>query len=301
MERGARIGEARGQGGGKLIAALPQEVQGADSQAAVGDSAAGARPAATRPKAAINAASTAVRISDASPMSGPLPKTTPEHCDGARGFQQLSPFLQLGLAESRKQRPFPNDAVSPEPARETPGKRHRRLGHWRDARHQFQWGDWRNGFRGSPCRTRDPNCIRGSHQRRQRSLQTTLEGGTLTRKPPTKLRALQASLTEAVTQARLAYSFSPGSYTQSALNACLLADKNFRAFVATLSPQTAGLDAAQRLEREDALEARGPTSTEQSDVPYPLETESGTEGAAATGDSRKSIPGSGEPIPSRCR
>jgi hypothetical protein len=45
----------------------------------VGDSAAGARPAATKPKAAINAASTAVRISDASPMSGLLPKTTPEH------------------------------------------------------------------------------------------------------------------------------------------------------------------------------------------------------------------------------
>jgi hypothetical protein len=56
----------------------------------MGDSAAGARPAATKPKAAINAASTAVRISDASPMSGPLPKTTPEHCDGARGFQQLT-------------------------------------------------------------------------------------------------------------------------------------------------------------------------------------------------------------------
>jgi len=52
----------------------------------------------------------------------------------------------------------------------------------------------------------------------------------MTRKLPTKLRALQASLTEAVSQARLAYSFSPGSYTHSALNACLLADKNFRAF-----------------------------------------------------------------------
>ena len=77
MERGARIGEASGQGGGKLIAALPQEVQGADSQATAGDSAAGARPAATKPKAAINAASKAVRISDASPMSGPLPKRHP--------------------------------------------------------------------------------------------------------------------------------------------------------------------------------------------------------------------------------
>jgi len=56
---------------------LPQEVQGADSQATAGDSAAGARPAATKPKAAINAASKAVRISDASPMSGPLPKRHP--------------------------------------------------------------------------------------------------------------------------------------------------------------------------------------------------------------------------------
>jgi len=77
MERGARIGEARHQGGGKLIAALPQEVQGADAQATAGDWAAGARPAATKPKAAINAASKAVRISDASPTSGPLPKRHP--------------------------------------------------------------------------------------------------------------------------------------------------------------------------------------------------------------------------------
>src|SRR5262249_61595498 len=76
MERGARIGEARGQGGGKLIAALPQEVEGADSQATAGGSAAGARPAATKPKAAINAASKAARISDVSPMSGPCRNDT---------------------------------------------------------------------------------------------------------------------------------------------------------------------------------------------------------------------------------
>ena len=97
----------------------------------------------------------------------------------------------------------------------------------------------------------------------------------MTRKLPTKLRALQASLTEAVTQARLAYSFSPGSYTLSALNACLLADKNFRAFVATLPPHTAGSDAAQRLEREGALEARGSTSTEPSADPRPAGTKAG--------------------------
>ena len=97
----------------------------------------------------------------------------------------------------------------------------------------------------------------------------------MTRKLPTKLRVLKASLTEAVTQARLAYSFSPGSYTHSALNACLLADKNFRAFVATLSPQTAGSDAAQRLEREGALEARGSTSTEPSADPRPAGTKAG--------------------------
>src|SRR5262249_27151678 len=76
MERGARIGEARGQGGGKLIAALPQEVQGADSQATAGDSA-GARPAATKPQGAINATSKAVRISDVSPMSPSAAETTP--------------------------------------------------------------------------------------------------------------------------------------------------------------------------------------------------------------------------------
>ena len=77
----------------------------------------------------------------------------------------------------------------------------------------------------------------------------------MTRRLPNELRALQASLTETVKQARLAYRFSPGSYTHSALNACLQTGKNFRAVVdATLSPQTAGLDAAQRLERDAALE-----------------------------------------------
>ena len=98
----------------------------------------------------------------------------------------------------------------------------------------------------------------------------------MTRRLPNELRALQASLTETVKQARLAYRFSPGSYTHSALNACLQTGKNFRAVVdATLSPQTAGLDAAQRLERDAALEARGPTSTEQSGAPYPLERKAG--------------------------
>ena len=73
----------------------------------------------------------------------------------------------------------------------------------------------------------------------------------MTRKLPNELRALQESIAEAVKQARLAYRFSPGSYTHSALNACLQADKNFRAVAdATLSPQTAGLDAAQRLDAQ---------------------------------------------------
>jgi hypothetical protein len=58
----------------------------------------------------------------------------------------------------------------------------------------------------------------------------------MTRKLPTKLRALQESIAEAVKQARLAYRFSPGSYTHSALNACL--------------QTTAGLDAAQRLDTQ---------------------------------------------------
>jgi hypothetical protein len=123
----------------------------------------------------------------------------------------------------------------------------------------------------------------------------------MTRKLPTKLRALQASLTEAVTQARLAYSFSPGSYTHSALNACLQADKNFRAVAdATLSPQTAGSDAAQRLEREGALEARGATSTEQSVDPQPAGTKAGPKAQAAAGDCRKKIPGKAVAIAPRC-
>jgi len=73
----------------------------------------------------------------------------------------------------------------------------------------------------------------------------------MTRKLPNELRALQESIAEAVKQARLAYRFSPGSYTHSALNACLQTGKNFRAVAdATLSPQTAGLDAAQRLDAQ---------------------------------------------------
>ena len=124
----------------------------------------------------------------------------------------------------------------------------------------------------------------------------------MTRKLPNELRALQESIAEAVKQARLAYRFSPGSYTHSALNACLQTGKNFRSVVdATLSPQTAGPDAAQRLRRDPALEARGSTSTEQSVDPQPAGTKGGTEGVAAAGDCRKSIPGSGVPIPSRCR
>jgi hypothetical protein len=57
---------------------LPQKVQEADPQATAGDSAAGARPAATKPKAAINAASKTVRISDVSPhVSFPCRKRHP--------------------------------------------------------------------------------------------------------------------------------------------------------------------------------------------------------------------------------
>jgi len=47
------------------------------------------------------------------------------------------------------------------------------------------------------------------------------------RQRPIKLRALEESLTEAVTQARLAYQFNPSTYTHSALNACLSAGQEF--------------------------------------------------------------------------
>src|SRR5215475_11433918 len=88
-----------------------------------GDSAAGARPAATKPKAAISAASKAVRISDVSPMSGPLRKTAPDHCGGAWGFQQLRPFARSGVEESHEwwaflMLPFPEPSLG-----EAPGKR----------------------------------------------------------------------------------------------------------------------------------------------------------------------------------
>jgi hypothetical protein len=49
-----------------VLIAIPES----DAQAPAGDSAAGARPAAARPKAAINATSNAVRMSDVFPPLG---------------------------------------------------------------------------------------------------------------------------------------------------------------------------------------------------------------------------------------
>jgi hypothetical protein len=43
------------------------------------------------------------------------------------------------------------------------------------------------------------------------------------------LHALQQSTAEAVKETNLAYRFSPSSYTFSALNACLKADRQIRA------------------------------------------------------------------------
>ena len=80
----------------------------------------------------------------------------------------------------------------------------------------------------------------------------------MTRKLSNELRALQESIAEAVKQARLAYSFCPGSYSHSAMNACLQAGRNFRAVVdATLSPKPlastlpSGSSARERLRPED--------------------------------------------------
>jgi hypothetical protein len=56
-----------------------------DAQALAGDSAAGALPAAARPKAAINATSNAVRMSDVSPILVPC-GTAPDHLAGQGDF-----------------------------------------------------------------------------------------------------------------------------------------------------------------------------------------------------------------------
>ena len=48
-------------------------------------------------------------------------------------------------------------------------------------------------------------------------------------KTPDDLQALQQSIAEAVKQSRLAYQFSPGTYTASTLSACLTAAARFRA------------------------------------------------------------------------
>jgi hypothetical protein len=60
-------------------------IPGTDAQALAGDSAAGARPAAARPKAAINATSNAVRMSDVSPILVPCGNGT-DHLAVQRDF-----------------------------------------------------------------------------------------------------------------------------------------------------------------------------------------------------------------------
>lgn len=52
------------------------------------------------------------------------------------------------------------------------------------------------------------------------------------------LAAISRELTEAVDQARLGYEFSPGSYTYSALRACLSARDAFEAYRATMDEPT---------------------------------------------------------------
>jgi len=80
-------------------------------------------------------------------------------------------------------------------------------------------------------------------------------------KTPDGLRDLQQSIVEALKQTRLAYQFCPGSYTASALSACLLAEKKLSA-VRKAIPKPKPLAAAPSSGSNTVRVARRPTPTE---------------------------------------
>jgi hypothetical protein len=84
---------------------------------AMGDSAAGARPAATKPTAASKAMSNVVRMSELSPMSGPLLKRR----GAVRDFSSKGRSLGLRLG-SPPMTGISGGVVSPNRAREALGK-----------------------------------------------------------------------------------------------------------------------------------------------------------------------------------
>jgi hypothetical protein len=113
----------------------------------------------------------------------------------------------------------------------------------------------------------------------------------MTRRPkkePDGLRALQASVAEAVKQARLAYEFCPGSYTHSTLNACLRA--HLRAVLGATPPPQKPLapqhcPAAQSAHTRLRPEAE-PRPSEVL-IPDPLGRKAGPKAQAAAGNCRK--------------
>jgi hypothetical protein len=115
----------------------------------------------------------------------------------------------------------------------------------------------------------------------------------MTRRPkkePDGLRALHASVAEAVKQARLAYEFCPGSYTHSTLNACLRADKHLLAVLGATPPPQKPLapqhcPAAQSADSRLRPEAE-PRPSEVL-IPDPRGRKAGPKAQAAAGDSRK--------------
>jgi hypothetical protein len=115
-------------------------------------------------------------------------------------------------------------------------------------------------------------------------------------KAPDDLRALQQSIAEALKQTRLAYQFCPGSYTHSALNACLSAVKRLSA-VRNQTTITKPLAAAPPSgSNSNAVRvARRRTPTEQGCRPRPAGTKAGPKAQAAAGNSRKKKPGKCDP------
>src|SRR5262249_23678462 len=109
LESAARIGGGRPPGGGEVNGRGPGEGggAGAGSPPPAAGAGAGAPREARKPKAGINAMSKAVRISDVSPISPPLPNGAPDPGGGAPRFQQLrvkrwlTPRIQIQLIIGR--------------------------------------------------------------------------------------------------------------------------------------------------------------------------------------------------------
>jgi hypothetical protein len=110
-----------------------------------------------------------------------------------------------------------------------------------------------------------------------------------------KLPALEHSIAEAAKQANLAYQFSPGSYTYSALNACLSAAHQIRA-IRSETPSQKPLASTLPSGFERKLEGPRVNLDRAKRRPRPAGTKAGPKAQTAAGYSRNpKIPGKCDP------